>query len=301
MTKKYDLSPEAEHVLDQASYPLKDRSVDNLRVLRVAAKASISPAVEKVLNTHQVKTDIRHIRGIPCMRIYPIKPRVKWKIFYGFGGGYVSGSPFEDLTITAPLAAKTGAMVVVPNYRLAPEHPWPAAIDDGLLVFKALSEEPFAIVGESAGGNLCLALMLRAKQLRLPLPSAAVFLSPWCDLTNSGDSLNKNDGRDPVLSAQHIEFAAKHYVGDNDPENPMISPINGLFDETFPPSLITTGSRDLLLSQSSKLADMLSEKGISVDLRVWEDLWHVFEWDDQLPEAQKSLTHIADFLLGHMG
>jgi monoterpene epsilon-lactone hydrolase len=155
-------------------------------------------------------------------------------------------------------------------------------------------------VRESAGGNFCLALMLRAKTSGMSLPHAAVLMSPWCDLTNSGDSRSSNNGRDPKLTAQHINFAAKHYAGKNNLNDPIISPINGEFDDTFPPTLITSGSRDLLMSQSSGLANILRRQGVFVNLRIWKDLWHVFEWDDQLPEAYQSISEIGEFLTGHM-
>ena len=284
----------------KTSEPLADRSLQNLDGLRITTKNNIAPSVDRVLKQHNVTTEMKAIGGTPCMFVYPPDTQTDWPILYGFGGGYVSGSPFEDLTIAAPIASITGAVVVIPHYRLAPEHPWPAAIDDGLSVYRELSQRPFAVVGESAGGNFCLALMLRAKILGMSLPSAAALMSPWCDLTNSGDSLSSNDGRDPILTAQHVNFAAKHYAGDNDLNDPIISPINGDFDETFPPTLITSGSRDLLMSQSSELTNILRRQGVSVDLRIWEDLWHVFEWDDQLPEAYQSISEIGEFLTGHM-
>jgi acetyl esterase/lipase len=225
---------------------------------------------------------------------------VDWKIFYGYGGGYVSGSPFEDLTIAVPLATETGAVVVIPDYRLAPESPWPAAVDDGFIVFQEMSSEPLALVGESAGGNLCLTLMHRARELGIPMPSAAAFLSPWCDLSNAGASVVNNDGRDPALSAQHIDFAANHYVGEHDPTNPMISPIYGVFDKSFPPSIITTGSRDLLMSQAMGLRDVLKNNNVPVELCLWKDLWHVFEWDYRLPESSESIRQISNWLHRYM-
>ena len=157
-----------------------------------------------------------------------------------------------------------------------------------------------ALVGESAGGNLALSLMLRAKQLGLPLPSSVALLSPWCDLTNAGDSLSFNEGRDPFLSFKQSEMAAKHYAGENSARLPEISPIFGEFDATFPPCLISTGTRDLLFSQSVKLASAMREKRISIDLRIWEGLWHVFEWDRSLPESETSLEQIAYFLKKNM-
>lgn len=126
------------------------------------------------------------------------------------------------------------------------------------------------------------------------------MLSPWCDLSNSGDSLVANQGRDPTLAFEDVAAAAAHYAGNNDISNPDISPINGEFAPHFPPTIITTGTRDLLQSQAVRLARTLKEAGVVVDLRVWEGLWHVFEFDDRLPEAHQSLNQISDFLLETM-
>ena len=300
MTLNGHLSPEAQHILNQQQSGLSDRSDTNLAELRAATKAYITPAVERVLKNTKVITRDVTINGVPCMEVNPPELTVPWPILYGFGGGFIQGSPFEDLTIAAPLCAMTGTVLVIPSYRLAPEHPWPAAIDDGFSVYQALCDKPFAIVGESAGGNLMLALMLRAKKAGLKLPKAAALMSAWCDLDTSSDSQSFNDGRDPSLATQDSRIASNFYAGRNDITNPDISPINGSYDSDFPPCLVTTGTRDLLLSLSIRLARVLRESGVDVDLQVWEGLWHVFEWDDRIPEANQSLNNIAVFLSKHL-
>ena len=300
MTLNGHLSPEAQHILNQQQSGLSDRSDTNLAELRAATKAYITPAVERVLKNTKVTTRDVTINGVPCMEVNPPELTAPWPILYGFGGGFIQGSPFEDLTIAAPLCAMTGTVLVIPSYRLAPEHPWPAAIDDGFSVYQALCDKPFAIVGESAGGNLMLALMLRAKKAGLNLPKAVALMSAWCDLDTSSDSQSFNDGRDPSLATQDSKIASNFYAGRNDITNPDISPINGSYDSDFPPCLVTTGTRDLLLSLSIRLARVLRESGVDVDLQVWEGLWHVFEWDDRIPEANQSLSNIAVFLSKHL-
>ena len=300
MTLNGHLSPEAQHILNQQQSGLSDRSDTNLAELRAATKAYITPAVKRVLKNTKVITRDVTINGVPCMEVNPPELTAPWPILYGFGGGFIQGSPFEDLTIAAPLCAMTGTVLVIPSYRLAPEHPWPAAIDDGFSVYQALCDKPFAIVGESAGGNMMLALMLRAKKAGLNLPKAAALMSAWCDLDTSSDSQSFNDGRDPSLATQDSRIASNFYAGRNDITNPDISPINGSYDSDFPPCLVTTGTRDLLLSLSIRLARVLRESGVDVDLQVWEGLWHVFEWDDRIPEANQSLSNIAVFLSKHL-
>lgn len=299
MTVPGHLSTEARRILSEEQNTPSNRSAENLPALRAKTKSFIAPAVERVLEANNVMTRGIIINGVHCLEVRPPELTAPWPILYGFGGGFVQGSPFEDLTIAAPLCAMAGAKLFIPNYRLAPEHPWPAAIDDGFAVYQALCEKPFAIVGESAGGNLALALMLRAQKAGLPLPDAVALISPWCDLDTSSDSQAFNDGRDPSLTTQCSEAAARHYAGDNDLTNPDISPIYGDYDCSFPPCLITTGTRDLLLSLSVRLATVLRESGINVDLQVWEGLWHAFEWDDRIPESNKSLSNIATFLARH--
>lgn len=295
-----DISQEAQKFLAKAPEPSADRTAENLPSLRAETRDYIAPSVARALQTHRVITDTIEMGGIPCLRVLPANQKVEWPILYGFGGGFVTGSPFEDLTIAAPLCAMTCAPVIIPDYRLAPENPWPAAIEDGFKVYKAIADEPFALAGESAGGNFALSLMLRAKLQGKPLPGAVALLSPWCDLTNSGDSLTTNDGRDPSIRTEHVNAAAKHYAGQHELTDADISPINGTYDETFPPCFISTGTRDLLLSQSISLADVMKAGGISVELQIWEGLWHVFEWENHLPESSQSMEQISAFLKQHM-
>lgn len=289
------LSDAALHFLDQG-VRARDRSARNLPALRAKAMELAKAEAPRICQAHCVTLDETTLGGVRCLDVRPTTLRVDWPILYGFGGGMVEGSPIEDLPIIAPISALTGARVIVPDYRLAPEHPWPAAVEDGFAVYRALADRPFAIVGESAGGNLSLVWMLKAKAEALRLPDAAALLSPWCDLSNAGESLTFNDGRDPTLTRRNSDMAASYYAGTNNVDQPLISPINGMFDSGFPQVLISTGTRDLLLSQAVQLSQRLRDSGARVDLQVWEGLWHVFEWYEHLPEAQQSIRQIADHL-----
>lgn len=220
-------------------------------------------------------------------------------ILYIFGGGFSVGSPLEDIPISASLAAKTGAQVISPAYRLAPEHPFPAALDDISAVAGQIftDDHTACIAGESAGANLALALMHRLRQANQPVPHAAALLSPPTDKTTRDDSFHV--GRDPTLNAARIKQIEDAYIGNHDRANPEISPLYGTFDSHFSPSIITTGTRDLLLSSCVRLARVMREAGTSADLRVWEGMWHVFEYYPEIPEADASLTEIAAFLEHH--
>ncbi|MGI9407890.1 MAG: alpha/beta hydrolase [Hyphomicrobiaceae bacterium] len=266
--------------------------------------AEFRPRAERMLERFSVQHRNVVIADVPCIEVTPTRNEPVGTVLYCYGGGFVCGSAFEDLIISVPLADFANARIIAPEYRLAPEHPWPAAIDDGFAVYRQLqaNAEPgtLAIAGESAGGNLALSVLLRADRESLPLPVAAALLSPWCDLRHGGDSLSANDSRDPTLTRAWVDAAAQFYAGDNDLANPDISPLYGAFNSAFPPVMISTGTRDLLMSQCVRLARVLRNSGITADLRVWDDLWHVFEFYDEIPEAEESLREIAGFLKMHI-
>ena len=295
MQSPLGLSDEALNFLDKGIRS-RDRSAGNLPGLRANAKAIAKAEAQRICQANDVTMDETIHGGVRCLVVRPLNPAVNWPILYAFGGGMVEGSPEEDLPVIAPLSALTGARVIVPDYRLAPEHPWPAALDDGFAVYREIAGRPFAAFGESAGGNLSLAWMLRAKAEGLRLPGAAALLSPWCDLSNTGESLTFNEGRDPTLARANSDLAAGYYAGANKVDQPLISPIHGAYDRNFPPFLITTGTRDLLLSQAVRLSQRLRDCGVTVDLQVCEGLLHDFEWYEYLPEARPSIARIDDHL-----
>lgn len=296
MSKHTNLSDQATEVLNGYPFEYLDRSQSNLSFVRNQTREFIKPIVNSTLERFGSHISTQQIAGIPCLIVRPPNHETNCRILYIFGGGFVSGSAFEDLTIAAPIAAFTKAEVIIPEYRLAPEHPWPAALNDVFKVYERLVEKPCVLVGDSAGANLALGAVLRARRLNLNMPNSLALFSPWCDLSNAGSSLILNNGRDPYLCAEQSIIAANHYLGKNNNLLPEVSPVYGAFDPTFPPCLITTGTRDLLLSQSLELANRMRVKDVKVDLRVWDELWHVFEWDPNLPESELSLLQVSDFI-----
>ena len=205
------------------------------------------------------------------------------------------------MTIIAALATGTGATVIAPRYRLAPEHPFPAGLDDCTAVLRALLGDPGRIVtlaGESAGGNLALAATLRLMEEGAPLPRALALMSPAAALDDLGDSYEMD--RDPTLSRDRLDSGHALYAPGADLTDPGISPIYGTITADFPPLLMTSGTRDMLLSGCLRFARVLREAGGTVDLRVWEGMWHVFEFYPDLPEADASLAELAQFLRQHL-
>ena len=294
--KQVSLSNQAKRFISNKPYEFAERNEENLVSIRSSIRASIEPMVSRVVEAYEVQISHEVIEGVNCQVVKPKKVLTDYRILYGFGGGFVSGSAFEDLTIAVPISALSELEIVIPEYKLAPENPWPAACEEFFTVYSSLSETLAAIVGESAGGNLALVALLKAKKLGLRMPKSAVLFSPWCNLKNEGDSLEFNEGRDPTLSIRQSISAANLYASGEDLTNPEISPLFGAFDNTFPEILISSGTRDLLLSQSIQLASLLRSSGVSVDLRIWDGLWHVFEWNAELPESIISIKQITGFL-----
>jgi len=270
---------------------------ENLPQIRKDGYAYYAERAERAITRWNVRHQQIEMAGITCLEVLPQCAEPSMTVLYCFGGGFISGSAYEDMTLTAPLAALMNARVIAPEYRLAPEHPYPAAIDDCYMVYQQLaSTGPFVLVGESAGGNLALVLMLRAKRDGLNMPMRVSLMSPSTSRKMEGDSNFANDGRDPTIGKKYGDQIGKLYAPDQSLSNPEVSPMYGEYDPSFPPIMITTGTRDFLLSQSVQMSRTLKHAGIDVDLQVWDGMWHVFECYDELPEAEESLRIQAEFL-----
>ena len=302
--RKIDMSPEAANIAAQMrATGLVVRDLDNLEQYRKDVRESLEAYVHKALEAFSGEIEDVEIAGISCLQLTP----ANWSIDsglciqYAYGGGYVSGSTYEDLIITAPLAQRTTARIVMVDYRLSPEHPYPEPQQDMQQVYPALLEQygatRLAISGESAGGNQAVALLQHIRDSDLDMPRCAALFSPWVDLSNQGDSHIFNDNRDPSLDNASVDIAAKWHAGGHPLDDPGISPIYGDVSG-LPPCIITTGSCDLLLSQCLRLAKKLRSAGVECDLRVWEGLWHVFEFYP-IPEAEQSISEVAEFINAH--
>ena len=301
------LSPEAEaFIRDNLTKLDPPRDAGSLERLRKETRDAYRADCERQRDRYAASADDAEIGGVEVQQVRPKSlADDRSAVLYLFGGGFVLGSPFEDLRITAPLAHHLGRPIFAPHYRLAPEHPFPAALDDALAVYRVLLERfgagRLAIAGESAGGNLALALLLRARMEGLSLPAAAALLSPAADLNEGGDSLAANAERDPTLTPEAVRSCTDHYTAGHSPRDPLVSPLYGDFDAGFPPTLITTGTRDLFLSQAVRLSRVLRQAGAECRLHVWDGLWHVFEFYPEIPEARQSIEEIAAFLKGYLG
>jgi monoterpene epsilon-lactone hydrolase len=217
------------------------------------------------------------------------------------GGGYTFGFSAEGLFFAEPMAQQLGIKVCAVDYRLAPEHPYPAAVEDCVAVYSALLErfDPANIVvfGDSAGGALAMATMLAAREAGLALPAGAVLFSPWADLSKTGDSYETLEGKDPDNHYEiNLRASAEAYAAGRDLTDPLISPVYGDFTKGFPPVLISCGTRDLFLSNCARTQRAMKRASVNVQLTLWEGMWHWFEIYPELPEGRESIAEAAVFL-----
>lgn len=223
----------------------------------------------------------------------------KHVILYCHGGGYSTGSSLYARSLTSKLAASTSMEVLCFDYRLAPEFPYPAAIEDAMkawnyLMLQGYGARDVIVTGDSAGGNLALALTLKLKEEGRLLPRGLVLLSPWTDLTSSGKSFQTKAEVDPVLNKEYMEKIIQAYVGQEDVTNPMISPLFGDF-EGFPPTYIQVGENEILLSDALRLQKAMAEAGVSVKLDRFVGMWHVFQMSP-FKMAYEAMEKNAEFI-----
>jgi len=225
-------------------------------------------------------------------------------LYYLHGGAYVLGSIRSHRGIIARLALTARARVLAVDYRLAPECPFPAAVEDavkayGWLLSTGVEPGGVAFAGDSAGGGLVVATLLALRDAGTPLPAAAVCLSPWLDLEGRSRSLYAHRDSDPALVPEELLQCARSYLGDADPRHPLATPLHGDL-AGLPPLLLQVGAAELLLDDSTRLAELARSAGVDVSLEVWEEMfhaWHLFA--PVLPEAQQALERVGSFIRDH--
>lgn len=251
-----------------------------------------------------VGVERRTIAGVPCDVIYPRVPNDSGRsILYLHGGGFFLHLPRSYRRFAHRIANRFGATVYLPDYRLAPEHRHPAAPDDCLAVYRALLDDgcnaaQLAIMGDSAGGNLALVTLLRARDDGLPLPACATLLSPGADLTYSGASYRANAHADPLVPMNALHQVTIQYVDAKDKAHPHASPMLGDLSG-LPPLSILVGSTEVLLDSSVSTAKSLQAAGGCVTLQIWEYMPHVFPLFHFLPEGKLAMDHMSEFFRRH--
>jgi monoterpene epsilon-lactone hydrolase len=264
-----------------------------------ASKRFIAGAAQ---GTRAVNLDAGGVEGV---QITVPRSRSSHQIFYLHGGGYVSGSSAFYRDFIWRIADASAAGVLCVNYRLAPEYPFPAALDDAVNAYRWLlangaAPERTSLMGDSAGGGLVFATLLRLKEQGLPMPAAAVALSPWTDLALTGESFGTNAYNDPMLRPERAANCAQMYLDGADPRDCYASPLYGNLGG-LPPTLIQVGSDEILLDDSIRMAERLRSAGCDVEIEVWPRMPHVWQvYARVLPEGRQAIARIGDFLQSQM-
>jgi monoterpene epsilon-lactone hydrolase len=252
-----------------------------------------------------VTTSSGSLGGIPVVNVEAAGADHASVIFYLHGGAYAIGTAASSVGLASDLARRAGARLVTVDYRLAPEHPHPAAIDDAVAAYRGLLDSgvaasAIAIAGESAGAGLAAAALVALKHVGLPQPSGAVLMSPWADLTLSGESISGKAAVDPALTPEGLRRRAIDYVPAGDRTAELVSPI--FADLTgLPPLLIQAGSNEILLDDATRLAARASAADVAVRLEVTPGVPHVFQgFAAMLDEGDAALTSAGEFLHAHL-
>jgi acetyl esterase/lipase len=239
--------------------------------------------------------------GVPAEWVTPSDAASDKVVFYLFGGAYVIGTIETRRILTSLISDSSKIRAFLVGYRLAPEHPFPAALNDSITAYKwllsnGIKAQNIVCAGSSAGGGLTVATLLKLKELSLPLPAGAVLLSPWTDLALRGESMKLNEEYEPELSKAILRMTALVYSGGANRKNPLISPIYA--DLTgLPPLLIHAGNIETLRDDSVRLAERAKEAGVDVTLEVWEDMPHVFHnYVNEIPESKKAIEKIGQYI-----
>lgn len=221
-------------------------------------------------------------------------------VLYVHGGGYVMGSAGSHRDVTGRLSKAAGARVLSLNYRLAPEHPFPAPVDDAVAAYRwllaqGISPGNIAVAGDSAGGGLAIATLLALRDAGEPLPAAGIGISPWVDMEGTGESMTTRAAVDPVVQKEGLLGMAKLYLGAADPKNPLAAPLHADL-AGLPPLLLQVGDAETLLDDSTRLAEKARAAGVDVTLKVWDEMphvWHLFA--PILPEGRQAIDEIGSF------
>jgi acetyl esterase/lipase len=254
-----------------------------------------------------VSVETAELGGRPAEWLTPEGVGRDAALLYLHGGGYCGGSLDSHRDLAARIGIASGCAAVTLGYRLGPEDPYPAAVDDAIAAYRQLvadgiPPERLVVAGDSAGGGLTMALLLALRADRVPLPAAAVCLSPWVDLTQSAPSYREVADRDPMVSKKNLDALADAYLAGTDPRTELASPLLAADLSGLPPLRIEVGADEVLLDDATRLAERATAAGNDVTLTVWPEMIHVFQAFPGviLPETDLSVAGIGAFVAGHL-
>jgi acetyl esterase/lipase len=278
---------------------LFSRPKDELDVQKERSELEALAGMFKPLSVIQCSPLV--VRHVPAEWIVPSKLSTDRVLLYLHGGSYNAGSINSHRSLAANIAAAANARVLIIDYRLAPEHPYPAAVDDATAAYEWLLDNGHApgeiiIAGDSAGGGLTMALLVHLRDKGKPLPALAICLSPWTDLAGAGQSLQTRAKADIILDAGNLSKSAQAYLGGADPRAPLASPLYADL-KGLPPLLIQVGSDEILLSDSTELAERAKGAGVNVTLEIWEPMQHDWHFAASfVPEGRQAIARIGEFV-----
>lgn len=238
------------------------------------------------------------IASRPAEWLHPEAAASDKVLLYLHGGGYLLGGPVTHRQLVSHIARVANVPALVPDYRLAPEHRFPAAIEDAVAIYQALLRDGYAaadiaVAGDSAGGGLSMAMMLTLRDAGIPLPACACLLSPWLDLTGSGESMRTRAHRDPWFRPADLGVVTSYYCDETELRNPRVSPVFAELHD-LPPLYIQVGEDEILLSDSARIAAGVEAQGGQAELEIWPDMWHVFQlFVNHVPEARKAVNRLG--------
>lgn len=284
------------------------------RLLRSTTKSVWRPGLDIAqVRQHTAKMEARLVRGAPAVPTEPVaidgipatwfggpERAATGTLLYLHGGAWCLHLPRIYARFASILSELTGMRVLLPEYRLAPEHSFPAGVDDCFAVYRWMLDQgyrqrPFALAGDSAGGSLSLVTLMRARDALLPLPDCAALLSPSTDLTASGPSMRYNAEADPMFALAAIDLLPDQYCPGQDRSNPLLSPLFGNW-HGLPPLLFQAGSTEMLLDDSVRAHDRATQAGVTAEIDVYFGLPHVWPVITWLPEAKQATRAIAEFI-----
>lgn len=248
----------------------------------------------------RVSVEPFHIKAIEAQWLLPVNHDNRRIIMYIHGGGYIAGSINSHKDLASRIAVDSNARVLIFNYRLAPEHPFPKGLSDVKTVYQWLTDTldasyNISIVGDSAGAGLALSLLAGLLIQKQPMPVCSVLISPWIDLECKNNSHIENQKKDPMLGQDILKKTARYYT-DKDVSDPLISPINSDFSGICP-MLIQTGEHEVLLDDARILAKRLNSVGAEVQLEIWEEMFHVWHYFARyLSEGRQAIKKIGNFI-----
>jgi len=282
---------------------LRNRPIESADIPIEQARATFDAVANMFILPDDVVHEPVDVDGTPGEWISTPTAQNGLTLLYLHGGGYVIGSINSHRDLISRLARASGARALAIDYRLAPEHPFPAAVEDATKAYRWLLRqgvrpENTVVAGDSAGGGLTVATLLALRDAGDTLPAAAVCISPWTDLEIKGETMVTKKDVDPMIRPEDAKGGAERYHGNTDPSHPLISPINADLSG-LPPMLVQVGTSEVLLSDSTRLAERAKAAGVEVTLEKWEEMihvWHFFAF--MLPEGQQAIERIGEYVRG---